>query len=100
MVFSLWHILPSALSAILIILLVYSGKRGEKRHLHRRLSFSMALLAALGMAGYLNQGNIRFYPFDQHVLHSYLGLIAFILSFLLFVDAKIAPDRQEKHTAR
>ncbi len=90
MVFSLWHFLPSALSALLIIALAFLGRRGGQRNSHRRLSFVMALFAALGLAGYLNQGNFIFYPLDQHVLHSALGLIAFLLSFSLFVDAIIA----------
>lgn len=96
MVFSLWHILPSALSAILIIVMVYSGKQRETRNLHKRLSFFMALFAAIGLAGYLNQGNMRFYPLDQHVLHSCLGLIAFMLSVSLFVEAIFAPGAPRK----
>ena len=90
MVFSLWHLLPSALSALLIIALAFLGRRGGQRNSHRRLSFVMALFATLGLAGYLNQENFIFYPLDQHVLHSALGLIAFLLSVSLFVDAIIA----------
>ena len=90
MVFSLWHLLPSALSALLIIALAYLGRRGGQGNSHRSLSFVMVLFAALGLAGYLNQGNLRFYPLDQHVLHSALGLIAFLLSMSLFADAMIA----------
>jgi DMSO/TMAO reductase YedYZ molybdopterin-dependent catalytic subunit len=50
----------------------------------------MVLFAALGLAGYIHQGNFHFYPLDQHVLHSWLGSIAFLLSVSLFVDATIA----------
>ncbi|MDD1751413.1 MAG: molybdopterin-dependent oxidoreductase [Methanothrix sp.] len=90
MVFSPWHLLPSSLSALLIIALVFLGKRGGQSNSHRSLSYIMALSAALGLAGYINQGNFRFYPLDQHVLHSWLGLIAFLLSVSLFLDAAIA----------
>lgn len=90
MVFSLWHLLPSALSALLIIALAILGRRGGHSKSHKSLSFAMALFAALGLAGYLNQGNFIFYPANQHVLHSALGLIAFLLSVSLFVDAIIA----------
>jgi hypothetical protein len=62
MVFSLWHLLPSALSALLIIALAILGRQGGHSKSHKRLSFAMALFAALGLAGYLNQGNIIFYP--------------------------------------
>jgi DMSO/TMAO reductase YedYZ molybdopterin-dependent catalytic subunit len=90
MVFSLWHLLPSALSALLIITLAFLGRRGGQGNSHKRLSFVMVLFAALGLAGYLNQGNFIFFPLDQHVLHSALGLIAFLLSASLFVDAMIS----------
>ncbi len=60
MVFSLWHLLPSALSALLIFALVILGRRGKKSNSHRSLSFVMALFAALGLAGYLNRGNFIF----------------------------------------
>jgi DMSO/TMAO reductase YedYZ molybdopterin-dependent catalytic subunit len=90
MVFSLWHILPSALSALFIIALAILGRRGKKSNFHRRSGFVMALLAVLGLAGYLYQGNFRFYPLDQHVLHSWLGLIAFLLSLYLFREATTA----------
>jgi DMSO/TMAO reductase YedYZ molybdopterin-dependent catalytic subunit len=50
----------------------------------------MVLFAAIGLAGYINQGSFIFYPLDQHVLHSWLGLMAFLLSVSLFLDAKIS----------
>lgn len=94
MVFSPWHLLPSIFSALLIIILAFLGRRDERNGwrsgFHRRLSYIMALFAALGLAGYIYQGSFRFYPLDQHVLHSWLGLIAFLLSLSLFLDAAIA----------
>jgi len=50
----------------------------------------MVIFAALGLAGIINQGNLRFYPLDQHVLHSWLGLIVFLLSVSIFMDTMIA----------
>jgi DMSO/TMAO reductase YedYZ molybdopterin-dependent catalytic subunit len=87
MVFSPWHILPSVFSALLLIILAFLGGKGGQSRSHRSLSVLMALSAALGLAGYLYQGNLRFYPLDQHVLHSWLGFITFLLSLSLFLDA-------------
>ena len=78
MVFAPIHYIPSAISALLIIFLA-----GRVRA-HKSLAFIMASFAVLGLAGYLSQGEFRFYPLDQHVLHSWLGIIALLLSVLFF----------------
>jgi hypothetical protein len=83
MVFTPWHYLPSAFSALLIFFLVW------RIRVHRRLGFVMAVFAVLGLAGYIFQGNFRFYPWDFHVLHSWLGLIALLFSLSLFLDGAV-----------
>jgi len=89
MAFSLWHIFPSGLCALLIIALAFPDRGGKQSNFHRRLSYAMVLSAALGLAGYINPGNLLFYTLDGHVLHSWLGLIAFLLSVSLFLDSMI-----------
>ena len=83
MVFTFWHYIPSAISALLIVFLAWRIRD------HKKLGFVMAIFAVLGLAGYIFQGNFRFYPWDFHVLHSWLGLIALLLSVSLFLDGMI-----------
>lgn len=83
MVFTPWHYLPSAFSALLIFFLAWRIRA------HKRLGFVMAVFAVLGLAGYIFQGNFRFYPWDFHVMHSWLGLIALLLSLSLFLDGAV-----------
>jgi DMSO/TMAO reductase YedYZ molybdopterin-dependent catalytic subunit len=94
MVFTPWHYLPSAASALLIFFLALRI-RG-----HKRLGFVMAAFAVLGLAGYIFPGNFRFYPWDFHVLHSWLGFIALMLSVSLFLDGVITHSLQEKDHCR
>jgi DMSO/TMAO reductase YedYZ molybdopterin-dependent catalytic subunit len=80
MVFTPLHYFPSVISALLIIFLA-----GRVRA-HKSLALIMASLAALGLVGYLSQGEFRFYPLDWHVLHSFFGIIALILTLTVFLD--------------
>ncbi|MDD1742954.1 MAG: hypothetical protein LUQ47_06435, partial [Methanotrichaceae archaeon] len=54
--------------------------------LHRNLSVAMVSLALIGFAGYISNGNLRFFPLNFHTLHSWIGFITFTLSILLFID--------------
>ena len=83
MVFAPIHYIPSAISALLIIFLA-----GRVRP-HKILALIMASFAVLGLVGYLSQGELRFYPLDQHVLHSWLGTIALLLSLTVFLDGML-----------
>ena len=80
MVFTAMHYIPSAISALLVIFLATRVRP------HRGLALAMALFALLGLAGYLYAGEIRFYPMDFHVLHSWLGMAALLLSLAIFLD--------------
>jgi DMSO/TMAO reductase YedYZ molybdopterin-dependent catalytic subunit len=81
-VFSPLHYLPSAIAAILSILLGL----GFKRNTHRSLGTLIVFFAALGLIGYLFAGNIRFYPMDFHTVHAWIGLATLLLSCYLFAD--------------
>ncbi|VVB65274.1 Sulfoxide reductase catalytic subunit YedY [uncultured archaeon] len=80
MVFSPWHYLPAAFSAFLVMVLALRVRS------HRSLALIMALSGLLGLAGYLSAGNFRFYPLDFHVMHTWTGLTALLLSLGLFLD--------------
>ncbi len=80
MAFTAIHYVPSAISALLVIFLALRVRP------HRGLALAMALLALLGLAGYLSTEEIRFYPMDFHVLHSWLGMAALLLSLAILFD--------------
>jgi len=79
MVFSPIHYIPSVFSALLIILLA-----GRVPRTLRSIAWIMASFAVLGLLGYLSRGEFRFYPPDWHVLHSFFGIIALILTLTVF----------------
>ncbi len=83
MVFSPIHYIPSVISALLIIFLA-----GRVRA-HKSIALIMASFAALGLVGYLSRGEFRFYPLDWHVLHSFFGIIALILTLTVFLDGML-----------
>lgn len=94
MVFAPIHYIPSAISALLIIFL--SGRVRP----HKGLALVMASLAVLGLAGYLSEGELRFYPVDYHVIHSWLGVIALLLSLCIFMDGMLFHKLQRKAHCR
>ncbi len=92
MVFSPQHYIPSAICALLILIL---AARAIPRF-HRSLAAATALFGLLGLAGYISSGNLRFYPLDLHILHSWLGMIALLLSLCLVLDGFLAHRIQGK----
>jgi hypothetical protein len=46
----------------------------------------MVLFALLGLAGYFYGEEIRFYPLNSHSLHTWIGIIALLLSRATFLD--------------
>ncbi len=92
MVFSVLHWLPSAIAAILTILIVF----GFKKQFHKYLSIATVVFALFGLIGYLSAGNIRFYPLDFHTIHSWIGLSALLLSCYIFIDG-IIPRKSLRH---
>ncbi len=83
MVFEPIHYIPSAISALLVILLAWRVRA------HKSIAIVMASFATLGLAGYLYRGEFRFYPLDPHVLHSFVGIIALILILTVFLDGML-----------
>ncbi len=82
MVLTPLHYVPSAIAALLTLAILIVGKRRA----HRWLGVALILAGLLGFFGYISGGNLRFYPLDFHVLHSFVGLSAFLLSAYTFVD--------------
>jgi hypothetical protein len=81
MVLTPLHYVPSAIAALLTIALLIN-----KRRAHRELGIALILAGALGFLGYISSGNLRFYPLDFHVVHSFCGLAAFLLSVYVLID--------------
>ena len=93
MVFSLLHWLPSAIAAVLAVMLaIVKGRRW-----HRLLGSTMAVFALVGLLGYLEAGSFRFTPLDFHTLHAIVGIVALVLSSGVFIYATIAEDKRNIH---
>lgn len=92
MVLTPLHYVPSAIAAILTIALLF-----EKRRAHREIGIALVLTGALGFLGYISGNDLRFYPLDFHVIHSWFGLAAFLLSACILIDRiylhKISPGK-------
>ena len=82
MVFSPLHWVPSALAALLTFALAFNAY-GKP---HRDLGAATALLALLGLAGFISTGNLRFFLLDFHTFHSWIGVATLTLSIFLFID--------------
>lgn len=85
MVFSTFHWLPSAIAAVLTVLISI----GFKKQFHKYLTIATVLSALIGLIGYLAAGNIRFYPLDIHSVHAWIGLSALLLSCYIYIDGMI-----------
>jgi DMSO/TMAO reductase YedYZ molybdopterin-dependent catalytic subunit len=92
LVFSPLHFVPSAISALLVLML---AARASPKH-HKHLAVAAALFGLLGLAGYISGGNLRFYPLDLHVLHSWIGVVALFLCLCLALDGILAHRIQGK----
>jgi DMSO/TMAO reductase YedYZ molybdopterin-dependent catalytic subunit len=92
MVLSPLHYVPSAIAALLVLILIFNRGRA-----HRATAMAMIFAATLGLLGYIRSGNLSLYPLDFHATHSWLGLAAFLLSTLILFDRillhEISPSR-------
>ncbi len=92
MVLTPLHYVPSAIAAVLTIALLF-----ERRRAHRVIGIALVIAGALGFLGYISGNDLRFYPLDFHVLHSWFGLAAFLLSACILTDRiylhKISPEK-------
>jgi DMSO/TMAO reductase YedYZ molybdopterin-dependent catalytic subunit len=83
MMFSELHWVPSAIAAVLTILVaVVRNKRW-----HKALGFGMAFFALLGLVGYILVGDFNLFPINIHTLHAWLGIAALLSSLITFAAA-------------
>ena len=82
MVFSPLHLLPSAIAALLLISIVLQGRQKA----HKSRAQLTVLFGLAGLAGYISSGNLRIFPLDFHVFHSFLGVMALLISVSLLLD--------------
>jgi DMSO/TMAO reductase YedYZ molybdopterin-dependent catalytic subunit len=95
-VFSPLHYIPSAIAAVLTVLLGL----GFKRSAHKSLGAILIFFATIGLVGYLYAGNIRFYPLDFHTSHAWIGLATLLLSCYVFIDKKNSRSEGSKKHCR
>jgi hypothetical protein len=95
MVFYQLHWVPSVVAALLTIILTFAPQR-----YHRYLVLAMLFFGALGFIGYLHAGIFRFYPLDLHTIHSWLGLMAIIISASNYLHAKLAESPRKMSHCR
>ena len=79
---SILHWVPSAIAAVCTILLAVVKRKNH----HRALSYSMVFFASMGLLDYISQGNFTLFILDLHVIHSWIGLSALLLSVFNFVS--------------
>ena len=82
MVFSLAHLVPSALAAVLTLCLVLLPVGGYARV----IAALVALSAFLGLIGFFLAGGADLLSLSPHAIHSWIGIIAFILALNLTVQ--------------
>lgn len=82
MVFTPLHGVPSALAAILIVVLALT-----KDH-HRSLANASVILSIIGLIGYLFQGNFHIFALDFHAFHSWAGVAALSTFLYSFIQAR------------
>lgn len=83
MVFSLLHWLPSAIAAVLTIVLVL-----VRNPWHKIIGPIMAIFALIGLWGFLDGHSLPeelLSDFNMHTIHAWTGLAALVLSLSLFV---------------
>jgi DMSO/TMAO reductase YedYZ molybdopterin-dependent catalytic subunit len=81
MVFSELNWVPSAIAAVLTILLAFVKNKKQ----HKILGFAMAFFAVIGLAGYIQQGDFDITTLDVHGFHILLGTGAMLASLYNFV---------------
>jgi len=80
MVFSALHWIPSAIAAVLIIVLVFARKP-----FHKPIGQLMALFAVAGLFGFLTSGGSLSFQLNVHSVHEWLGVMTLVLSLSLFL---------------
>ncbi len=92
--FSELHWIPSAIAAVLTILIVFV----KNKRWHKAVGFGMALFALIGLAGYVQEGNFYLSPLNFHTLHSWIGIAALAASLLTVATAAyLKKKKSSKH---
>jgi DMSO/TMAO reductase YedYZ molybdopterin-dependent catalytic subunit len=93
MVFSLFHLIPSAIAAILAAYITFARPRGG----HKRVAFVMLAFAAVGLAGFAYSGDwIQLVQPSAHSLHAWMGFAALVFSFTPFLFRERAGRKRSK----
>jgi DMSO/TMAO reductase YedYZ molybdopterin-dependent catalytic subunit len=92
-IFSELHWVPSAVAAILTILLVFASDRNK----HRALSYAMAFSALVGLIGFVTGQRFDLFGFDVHTFHAWIGVAALLVSLYNFVRSFFEKKRSRLH---
>jgi DMSO/TMAO reductase YedYZ molybdopterin-dependent catalytic subunit len=84
MVFSLLHLFPSMIAALLTIALVF-----VRKPYHKILGFWMTVFALLGLFGFLTSGYSGLFILNEHSVHAWVGFAALFSSLVLFVYVRM-----------
>ncbi len=93
MVFSELHWIPSAIAAILTILLVFVKNKNQ----HKIIGYAMAFFAIIGLIGYIYEGNFNLAGWDMHKLHIWLGTAALLVSLYNLASIAVSKKRSAQH---
>lgn len=93
MVFSELHWIPSAVAAILNILLVIVKDRKK----HKVLSYVMVFFAVLGLIGYVSGSNLDLLSYNIHMLHAWLGVATLLISLYNFARSFFIKEKSSLH---
>lgn len=74
------HWVPSAIAAILTVVLVFA-----RRPLHKPVGRAMALFAVIGLFGFLTSGGSLSFQLNLHSVHEWIGVVTLVLSLSLFL---------------
>lgn len=83
MAFSLLHLAPSAIAAVLVLVTVLFH---PKKYL-KLLGYSMAFFAAVGLYGYATSGGLVLNVIDAHTAHAWIGITTLLFSVISLVTA-------------
>jgi DMSO/TMAO reductase YedYZ molybdopterin-dependent catalytic subunit len=92
-VFSELHWIPSAIAAVLTILLPFVKDKSK----HKFLGFAMAFFAIIGLAGYIWEGNFNLVGFDILTTHIWIGTAALLVSLLNFSGIMLYKRKWSAH---
>ena len=91
--FSELHWIPSAIAAILtIVIVLVKGKTA-----HKALGYAIALFAIMGLAGFVLQGDFHLFNPDIVSFHAWLGAAALIVAL---VNVATARELNKRHPER